>query len=617
MKLTKNTVIRATALILFLSMIAAIILYDGGAYDFTFVKRPVVYTTEGETTGGDVGPDVTTGGDNTTVTEPPMDDDQIKEILSKIKTLDDALKDGYTLSYGKFGSGSALATVDAPYLEGEFSLTTHNVTKKVFYEIANGSLGIKKEARVEDLPRIRFYYGYAIVNHGKNSAVYNKDGEKISDLMAISLLYQKTNDGMPAIKANGSYYKITDNGLTRITEGDLKVTPIYVDAPRYYAASNIDLFPFKERVMELTQVGVVTTEPPETTPDTTDPSETTESETTEGETTPPEETTTPDVTTTPEITTTPDTTDAPAVLNAREITGSTESDTTDAVTTAPDTTVGETTSPDTMNGETTVPDTTDGETTAPAPDAPPVTEPNEGDIIEKDGKLYKVSYRELYGYKNGAGEVKIKPQYTMAYNFTSDGLACVIYEYYRLLFIDTKGNRVASFLDNPYVAPSDFNFKKHYQTYDGGINNDYHDMGMYYYSNGHVMIRYCLLDAKTATKLIKSVNLIIDTVGKHNTVPGDYSLEGYSDGVMLVSKNGRYGYLNLDHSWVYHPVFDDARPFFQGLAVAHTDGGYGMIDTEGNTVLPFIFKYISDVSDGRVAAYSEENGWQIFTVVSK
>ena len=131
------------------------------------------------------------------------------------------------------------------------------------------------------------------------------------------------------------------------------------------------------------------------------------------------------------------------------------------------------------------------------------------------------------------------------------------------------------------------------------------------------MIHYRILDAKTTTSIIKTVNLIVGTDGKKVAVPGNYNLEGYSDGVMLVSKNGRYGYMNLDHSWVSLPVFDEARPFFQGLAVCHTDEGYGMIDTEGNTVLPFIFDYISDVSDGRIAAYSADLGWQIYTVISK
>ncbi len=598
MKLTKNTVIRATALILFMSMIAAIILYDGGAYDFTFVKRPVVYTTAGETTGGGEGPADTTGGDDTTVTQPPMNDDEIQEILSKIKELDEALANGYSPSYSKFGNNSALAKVDAPYLEGEFALTTHNVTKRVLYEMANGTLSTRNETEVQDLPRIRLYYGYAIVNNGKTNSVYNKNGEKISEYIELKLLYQKTYDGMPVIESGGKYYKIAENGLHEIQGSEIKYLPMSVDAPRYYAASNIDLYPFMERIMVLTQVGVVTTEPPPTTPEDTTPDETTApDETTPDATTTPEETTTPDVTTTPDITTAADTTDAP---NAREITGTAS---------IADTTTTET--------ETTAPNTTESETTAPEQDTPTVTEPNEGDIIEKDGKLYKVSYRELYGYKNGAGKVVITPQYTMAYDFTSDGIACVIYENYRLMYIDTKGNRVISLLDSPYVEPADFNYKKHYQGLYAGINNDVSDMGMYYCEDGYVMVRYALLDAKTATKLVKTVNRLYNKKGNMVNIPGSYSLENYSDGVMLVSKNGRYGYLNMDSSWVATPVFDEARPFFQGLAVAHSDGGYGMIDVNGNTVLPFIFDYISHVSDGRVAAYSSESGWQIYTIVSK
>ena len=111
MKLTKNIVIRITAMLLFLSLIVAIILYDGGAYDFSFVKRPIVYTTPGETTGG-INPDVTTDMDDTTVTQPPMNDDEIKEILSRIKDLNEALENGYSLSYSKFGKNSLLAKMN-------------------------------------------------------------------------------------------------------------------------------------------------------------------------------------------------------------------------------------------------------------------------------------------------------------------------------------------------------------------------------------------------------------------------------------------------------------------------------------------------------------------------
>jgi hypothetical protein len=40
-----------------------------------------------------------------------------------------------------------------------------------------------------------------------------------------------------------------------------------------------------------------------------------------------------------------------------------------------------------------------------------------------------------------------------------------------------------------------------------------------------------------------------------------------------------------------------------------------MIDTKGNVVLPFAFRYVSNVSSGLVAAYSDVGGWEIFNLL--
>ena len=55
-----------------------------------------------------------------------------------------------------------------------------------------------------------------------------------------------------------------------------------------------------------------------------------------------------------------------------------------------------------------------------------------------------------------------------------------------------------------------------------------------------------------------------------------------------------------------------------GLATLKTeDGRVGMIDTEGNIVLQFTYDYISQVSDGLIAAYRRENGWTILKMMEK
>ena len=98
------------------------------------------------------------------------------------------------------------------------------------------------------------------------------------------------------------------------------------------------------------------------------------------------------------------------------------------------------------------------------------------------------------------------------------------------------------------------------------------------------MVRYSLRSTWTYSRLYLTENRLLSAGGKLISVPGGYRLENYSDGVMLVSKNGLYGYMTPELSWICPAMFDDAHPFYQGLAVVGSGGRYGMIDTDGNTV---------------------------------
>ncbi len=687
MKLSKNFFIRATALLLFSSMIAAVILYQAGAYDISFIDRPVTYPLPEDTTETPnvTGPDVTTGEgeDDTTVTLPPINEDEVKDILASIKYMESAMSEGYKLSYSMFSSSSVLVRRDYDFYEGGLTLRTQSVKEKVLYTLASGLLSEKAVSRTEAIPRIRLYFGYAVVDNGKTFDIYNTDGEKLVEGFGGTLEYKKSIDGLPVLKESGKYYKLDPTeGLLEISAEELTSKAIAFDYPRYYGASSYEkeIYPYMAKIPVLVQVGTVTTKPPVTDPPVTDPpvtdpprteppvteppvteppsdsSETEPPATTPPETEPPS--TEPPVTDPPvsDTTTVPDETDPPisdttvtvpepdipeetttetseteaspdvtatsdisvsgdnAEANADE--GASDSSSTEPESTEPDTSASDTTEPESTEPDTSEPDTTP-DTTPEATTEPDYSQYPEGTVIIKDGKLYRVEYRERYGYKNKAGKVVIEPTYLKAYDFTPDGIAAVVTTTGQMYFINRSGKAVVSLMSENIFYPADFNYKKHYQSYYPGLNNDISDLGMYYFDNGFVMIRYCIKDAKSATKLYRSFNRLHGTDGKQHAIPGNYTLENYSEGIMLLSKNGRYGYMDTSDAWVSLPVFDEARPFVQGLAAAHTESGYGMIDRKGNTVLPFIFDYISDVSDGRVAAYSEKTGWQIYTVMTK
>lgn len=148
-------------------------------------------------------------------------------------------------------------------------------------------------------------------------------------------------------------------------------------------------------------------------------------------------------------------------------------------------------------------------------------------------------------------------------------------------------------------------------------------LGSYYYDHGLTRVRRQIIDAYNwayvgRVRTITEEDVLIRTDGTEYELPAGYELEGYSDGMILLSKDGRYGFIDYTGEWIAQPIYKDATPFVCGLATLTTeDGRVGMIDTEGNIVLQFTFDYISQVSDGLIATYREENGWTILKMMKE
>lgn len=119
-------------------------------------------------------------------------------------------------------------------------------------------------------------------------------------------------------------------------------------------------------------------------------------------------------------------------------------------------------------------------------------------------------------------------------------------------------------------------------------------------------------------KTIQDKEFIIDTKGNKLPIPEGYTIAGYSEGIILLERNGLYGYYSVEGKWITQPIYSYARPFIQGLAVLGAeDGTMGMIDKEGNIVLPFAFSYVSDVSTGVIVTYCEGIGFETYELVKK
>lgn len=152
---------------------------------------------------------------------------------------------------------------------------------------------------------------------------------------------------------------------------------------------------------------------------------------------------------------------------------------------------------------------------------------------------------------------------------------------------------------------------------------DISSLGSYYFDHGLIRIRRQTYDRYQYTEYDMYMvgtdeDILVDEKGKEFYIPAGYTLEAYSDGMLLLSKDGKYGYMNYLGKWIVQPDLRNAAPFIEGVAAMQKKNGkYGMIDTEGNTVIPFRYSYISNVSSGLVAAYSDSEGWVIYTKMSQ
>ncbi|MBE6611506.1 MAG: WG repeat-containing protein [Ruminococcaceae bacterium] len=251
---------------------------------------------------------------------------------------------------------------------------------------------------------------------------------------------------------------------------------------------------------------------------------------------------------------------------------------------------------------------------------------------ESDNRGLYANYPTYFGksdnnfqrfYKNGYfayGQNNIPTtnyRYKTAYNF-SEGYAAVVDDEGVLKFVQKwfypqiSGTKV-------YINSSK---RRVYANYMAPDTNGPESLGFYYFDHGLVRMRNQEYDAYHIEEL-NSKDITVDEEflmkldGTRYQLPKDYNLVSYSNGMILLEKNGYYGFMDYTGKWIAQPIYTEAEPFNEGLAVVGIDGVYGMIDTEGDFVIPMLFDHISGASGGIVAAYDGSTGWQLFNKVQK
>ncbi len=209
--------------------------------------------------------------------------------------------------------------------------------------------------------------------------------------------------------------------------------------------------------------------------------------------------------------------------------------------------------------------------------------------------IYKFASEKgsAFGYRTKGYEV-IPAIYYEAFAFSKEGVGCLIQKYMgveNLIFYNLQ----ATMVSKDYFSPE---------------TRGEEALGYFYFDDGLTRVR-------SKDKLGYYTELIMTYDGATLPIPSDYSVKGYTDSRILLEKNGKFGYMTSRLQWITLPEYTSARPFYEGLAVVGKDGKYGVIDTNGETVIPIMFDSISNCSDGIIVAYEESVGYKIFAKVQQ
>ena len=183
------------------------------------------------------------------------------------------------------------------------------------------------------------------------------------------------------------------------------------------------------------------------------------------------------------------------------------------------------------------------------------------------------TFDHLRGYVNvNTGEIVIPAQYNRAWNF-SEGVAAVLKDGV-LTFINTEGNPV---------------FEKSFLFY---YEDKYYDIAPQFH-NGLCVMR--TLDNKWG---------LIDKQGEWVVEPVYNAIYAPQNGYRIVFDGNKYGLLTLEGQMALPLEYDDINPYQTSNGFAITKDGYAkVVDNNLNTIIPFIhdgiypLSYVNDYQD--------------------
>lgn len=198
--------------------------------------------------------------------------------------------------------------------------------------------------------------------------------------------------------------------------------------------------------------------------------------------------------------------------------------------------------------------------------------------------LYPVKVNGLWGYINSKGKLKIKCQYTQAFDFTEN--LAIVEKNGKVGAINQKGKVVIPFQFhniNPFQGEvAEATLADSALILDKKGNVLIASSDKYYYS---IYSEYNIIQKSRNIDSIFLYNIYGNLLYKDNT-------EVYiSEGLIAKKQNNKYGFIDSNGKVIIDFIYEDAKKFTEGLAAVKKDGKYGFINKKGEEVIPFSYSY--------------------------
>ena len=74
--------------------------------------------------------------------------------------------------------------------------------------------------------------------------------------------------------------------------------------------------------------------------------------------------------------------------------------------------------------------------------------------------------------------------------------------------------------------------------------------------------------------------------------------DGYSEGLAVIRKDNKYGFINIDGEIAVPIIYSNVEAFKDGLALVSKDGKSGFVNNNGELIIPLKYDYARSFSDG-------------------